>query len=111
MNCIQYGKYTGDSCFGCKVKIKNCEIKDKVYRNRWIPVSERLPEKYCEDHQLYNFQCVIATLKNGCVCEVWWTGEGFRVADRFKFIELVNNPVIAWQPLPGPYKEASKDAE
>lgn len=44
MNCIKDGKYTGDSCFGCPVKVSECEIRDKVYRKRWIPVEERLPE-------------------------------------------------------------------
>lgn len=44
MNCIKDGKYSGDSCFGCPVKVDECEIRDKVYRKRWIPVDERLPE-------------------------------------------------------------------
>jgi len=104
MNCIKNGKYTGDSCFGCSVKIKDCEIRDKVYRRRWIPITEKLPEKYCENSNLYNFQRVIATLENGCVCEIWWTGTGFRLAERNKFIELTNNPVIAWQTFPDPYE-------
>ncbi|MSS91351.1 hypothetical protein FYJ45_24880 [Eisenbergiella tayi] len=43
MNCIKDGKYTGDSRFGCPVKVDECEIRDKVYRKRWIPAAERLP--------------------------------------------------------------------
>lgn len=44
MNCIKNGKYTGDSCFGCSIKVDDCEIRDKVYRKRWIPVTEQLPK-------------------------------------------------------------------
>lgn len=71
----------------------------------WIPVSEKLPETYCKDSKLYNFQRVIATLKNGCVCEIWWTGTGFRCAQNNKFIELTENPVIAWMLMPKPYED------
>lgn len=45
MNCIKAGKHTGDSCFGCKIKVEDCEIRDKVYMNRWIPITEQLPER------------------------------------------------------------------
>lgn len=73
----------------------------------WISVSEKLPDKYCEDEIFYNHQRVIATLKNGCVCEMWWGGanENFRRLEGFSLEDLHNNPVIAWQPLPEPYKE------
>lgn len=81
---------------------------EKQLNGGWIPITEKLPEKYCENSNLYNFQRVIATLENGCVCEIWWTGTGFRLAERNKFIELTNNPVIAWQTFPEPYKEAEQ---
>ncbi|MEG0898479.1 MAG: hypothetical protein RSF40_02055 [Oscillospiraceae bacterium] len=36
MNCIADGKLTNDSCFGCDIKIGNCEIhkllQEKVER-------------------------------------------------------------------------------
>ncbi|MCK9471252.1 MAG: DUF551 domain-containing protein [Bacilli bacterium] len=71
----------------------------------WIPVSERLPEKYCEDGILYNHQRVIVTLQNGHVCEMWWGGgnENFRQLDGKSFVEPEHNPVVAWMPMPEPF--------
>lgn len=105
MNCIKDGKYTGDSCFGCNVKVEDCEIMDKVYRNRWIPVSEKLPgeEKY------YN---VTVKTEYGTWCEFCLfeksTNKFYIVADgntsdKQSWKEVMNN-VTAWMPLPEPYK-------
>jgi len=72
----------------------------------WIPVTEKLPEKYCKDGILYNHQVVIATLKNGCVLEMWWGGanEKFFRLEGMKKEELAENPVVAWMPMPRPFK-------
>lgn len=74
-------------------------------RNDWIPVTERLPERFCQDGILYNHQRVLATLKNGCVCEMWWGGanENFTLLEGFKRVELTENPVIAWRLMPKGY--------
>lgn len=73
----------------------------------WIPCSKRLPEKNVEE--LYDMQLV--TLKDGEVClgvyrnedDEWWTRkqEGERVYTN-------THEVIAWQPLPEPYRAADK---
>ena len=105
MNCIKKGKYTGDSCFGCEIKIGDCEIRDKVYRQRWILVSERLPE---EDGTY-----LVAWLQRGCksLCDYphyygmfEFTDGGFDidVPAGFNGYEII---ILAWQPLPEPYKE------
>ena len=72
----------------------------------WIPVIEKLPEKYREDGELYNYQTVIATLKNEFVCEMWWSGadEKFFKLDGMKKKELTENPVVAWMPMPRPFR-------
>ena len=72
----------------------------------WIPVTDKLPEKYCKDGILYNHQVVIATLKNGCVLEMWWGGanEKFFRLEGMKKEELAENPVVAWMPMPRPFK-------
>ena len=74
----------------------------------WIPVSERLPDK--TDDEYYPISLV--TLDNGDVClgvyryddEEWWTrmSEG-----EYKYTNT--HKVIAWQPLPEPYKESEKE--
>lgn len=105
MNCIKDGKYTGDSCFGCKVKVQDCEIRDKVYIDTWIPIADRLPAKYAA-------QRVLVTLKNKMVVEAWY------INNKFKFpgdntLRTVSdlNPVVAWMPLPTPYKEEINETD
>lgn len=88
MNCIKDGKYIGDSRFGCPVKVDECEIRDKVYRKRWIPAAERLPEEYTE---------VLVT--------VYSPDGAFVSTDTYSRGEWQEyNGVKAWMPLPEPYK-------
>ena len=88
MNCIKDGKYTGDSCYGCPVKVDNCEIRDKIYRKRWIPVEERLPEIGDQ---------VLITLWNKDVSIGTWYGHRWGTALRY------NEDVLAWMFLPEPF--------
>ena len=79
---------------------------EKQLNGGWIPASETLPS---------NTQRVLVTLENKMVLEV------FYINNKFKFIGIVegggmkeifkDNPVIAWQPLPEPYKEVEKAIE
>ena len=64
-------------------------------QQRWIPCSERLPEKY---------QAVLATLNNGELTYAWrfdvdeWViCEGDRNA--------TTDDILAWMPMPEPYRE------
>lgn len=78
--------------------------KKKSGNDGWIPVEERLPENSA--NSIYDMQLV--TLKDGEVClgvyrnkdGEWWTRkqEG---ETHYKN----KHEVIAWQPLPEPYKE------
>ena len=64
-------------------------------KGEWIPVTERLPEEkqsvlvWCPQYK--NIYC--AYLEK----EQWWIFGAF--------VQIVPNEVIAWQPLPEPYKE------
>lgn len=127
MNCIKDGKYTGGSCFGCPVKVSECEIRDKVYRKRWIPVEERLPE--CEKEVLIQTQrgtITTAMYEDGkmpdddsCwrwtdinfdyneetdtnyIPDGWWEYRHFNSDDVYN--NAVDEVVVAWMPLPEPY--------
>ena len=88
----------------------DCEEIDAVYRKlkayedaeehgqygKWIPVSERLPEE--------SLNSVIGwdTYRNRC-CFVQYLGGRFVLGDD---IDSVN--VIAWMPLPEPYRESEE---
>ena len=70
--------------------------------SHWIPCSERLPEEYGE---------YICTMKNGQVQECGFVPENQRglvdgwstcEADGHKFLGYID--VLAWMPLPEPYK-------
>jgi hypothetical protein len=69
--------------------------------NRWIPVSERLPEDkqsvlvWCPQYK--NIYC--AYLEK----ERWWIFGAF--------VQIVPNEVVAWMPLPLPYKASPTGAE
>ena len=69
------------------------EIKEMLESEfRWIPVSERLPEK--EDE-------VLVTTSWNNVCMAWCDNEKWRA-------EYINgyddDEILAWMPLPEPYK-------
>lgn len=76
----------------------------------WIPVSERLPEDmqrvlvWFEYYRYGDYNCMYQTYGFGYVCDGKWSpfinGEsGWQDAR-----------IIAWLPLPEPYKEAENDA-
>ena len=65
-------------------------------KGEWIPVSERLPE---------NSDYVLAT--DGLdIFVAWHNPEKERVKGWHSFDELfdLQTPILAWQPLPEPYK-------
>ena len=66
---------------------RGCDFFDDG--NKWIPVSERLPEEHGE---------YLVTDKYGRVTSGLWIGNAKRWKD-----------VIAWMPLPEPYKAESEE--
>ena len=78
----------------------NCEKVEKIRAKRpqgkWIPVSERLPEK---GNQSY---LVTVEYGEGIICS----------CQRFFFNDAIgwnDDCVIAWQPLPEPYKRGANN--
>ncbi len=68
------------------------EALEQELETRWIPVSERLPE----DSGDY----LTTTMYGEVYCD-YWTGINFNRQE----------VIIAWQPLPEPYKAESEDEE
>lgn len=60
---------------------------------RWIPVNDRLPEKYT-----YTLWCSLG----GCVQSDYFNGEFWEDAEKYGY------EVIAWMPLPQAYKVESE---
>lgn len=69
--------------------------------DNWIPVEERLPEEKTE---------VLCCFENGTVQSLWqnWKNDGL---GDYLDDDLMPTELIAWQPLPGPYKPKEKDDE
>lgn len=71
------------------------DAKDTNVLGKWIPCSERLPE---------NAMNVIAQFSSGTVTELRYAGNGI-----FEGIyEYSTKVIIAWMPLPEPYKGADE---
>ena len=68
----------------------------------WIPASERLPKKP-EENPIYDnkpLEIYLVSVKNtDCVIRAFWNGVTF--TDGWEKLD-----VLAWMPLPEPYKEA-----
>lgn len=91
--------------------IKNGELVINEERpHEWIPVSERLPEDmqrvliWYEYYRYGDYNCMYQTYGFGYICDGKWSpfinGEtGWQDAS-----------IIAWMPLPEPYKEVKDDA-
>ncbi len=84
------------------------ELKQLKEQRRWIPCSERLPEDmqevlvWFEYYRYGDYNCMYQTYGFGYVCDGKWSsfinGEtGWQDAR-----------IIAWMPLPEPYKEGSE---
>ena len=101
--------------------VKDMAIKalEKQKYNGWIPCSERLPE--AKEKRFGNKQKrteVLVTLRNGLVKEMtfefatkefWEAGDENQIEHWKEDANDSGCEVIAWQPLPEPYKECVKD--
>lgn len=77
--------------------------------NGWIPVSERLPERGVMDITGLDYQSYTCTMKIGVyptkVASCCFSKDGHWVWGNSNFDDYI----IAWQPLPEPYKEGKDE--
>ena len=66
---------------------------------RWIPVTERLPEKECK--------CLVCD-KDGDI-EIGWFNIDYVDEEPWFSVEYFVNPVVAWCELPEPYREGEAE--
>ena len=75
---------------------------------RWIPVSERLPQEHiCDDGYHEPSDYVLVYMESGLMhVSRWWS----RFDERWVDLKYpTTDEVIAWMPLPEPYKAESED--
>lgn len=104
----KYKEYTAEDAYNHVITTVNEQPKV----GEWIPCSEGLPEEV-EGAEYYD--SVIVTLNDGRVAEgcyrnadkEWWVD----APDGEHFSENMTDRVIAWMPLPEPYREGDSDGE
>lgn len=80
-----------DCCDGLNEAIKIVSEVEAEYGNGWIPCSEKLPEDNTR---------VFACFSSGTVTELAYLGEGVFSG----LYEYTTKVIIAWMPLPEPYR-------
>jgi hypothetical protein len=107
-DCKEYDKERHHCPRFCKVIRESVEECKEAYADRWIPCSERLPSEeeawwYDKERELYVPNKFLVTIEGEKSTEILY----FDVANvPKKWSDLSGNisNVIAWQPLPEPYR-------
>lgn len=113
-----YKEWISEYYEAMELAIKALEKQIEKNNNGWIPCSERLPERIGNTFGNGNKrQNVLVTLKNGivkemlyefCTKEFWEAGDENPIAHWKEDATDTDLDVIAWQPLPEPYKESEE---
>lgn len=101
-----FGKYTFLEAIEEMINRQPQIVTDTNVGSKWIQCSERLPK---DNEMSEYYDAVIVTLDDGRVVngcyrnrdEEWWVD----AVDGEKYSINATDHVIAWQPLPEPYKE------
>lgn len=97
-----YGRPFEGTAYELGLKIMDyIENMDDEKENGWIPASERLPEE-----SDYYMACIYNEISNKCYCRSEWLSINNNYYGELVWIDLKSyEKVVAWMPLPEPYKE------
>lgn len=85
------------------------KLQEEQRKHRWIPVSERLPEVGKE--VLVQWEKYDISTRNTCIyIDKMWRGKGGETVFE-TYLGSPNGKVVAWMPLPEPYREVNHDKE
>ena len=77
------------------------DLEQDEKENGWIPVSERLPEE-----SDYYIACIYNEISKKYYCRSKWFSINNNYYGELEWIDLKSyEKVVAWRPLPEPYKE------
>ena len=90
-----------------KIKCSECSYYTNTFNGEWIPVSERLPEEnVCDDGYHEPSKWVLVQARNGHMYTTrYWTRDKKNVWTDLEYPD----DIIAWRPLPEPYKEGGAE--
>lgn len=97
-DCIDNAPTVEPDCLDCLwIWAKDDKGGKERPQGEWIPVSERLPERYKE--------VIVTDIETSGTYVSRYIGDGYWECDNGPF----KHRIIAWQPLPEPYKEVKKN--
>lgn len=99
----KYGKYDGLYVADVLEMLEQlqCDLEQDEKENGWISASERLPEE-----SDYYTACIYNEISNKCYCRSEWLSINNNYYGELVWIDLKSyEKVVAWMPLPEPYKE------
>lgn len=91
---------TYDIVIHCETEEEQKKVIERLESTNWIPVSERLPK-------IKNYaECYLVTDGRFCWMAYWTPEKEWIFADRTNCKNKIDwTDIVAWQPLPKPYKE------
>lgn len=96
-----------DVCAGLREAegiIRKCSAAEKITDNGWIPVEERLPESNAVNPITLDALVYPVTVDLGGVTDIryysFWRGHWYNQGPK-----TMDHLVLAWQPLPEPYRK------
>lgn len=96
INLLQYEVNDNNNRIIEAVNLAIDNLKTTRPKGEWIPISERLPDRH--------YEVIVTDAETNETYVSQYLGNGYWECDNGTF----RNRIIAWQPLPEPYKEAGQ---